>query len=363
MGRYTHDLSQTTEAGGLFFGTAIPDIATTLTDVPGQVFVGQLTTTINSQMFNELSFQFSGNAISSEYGDNVKNRRDEYGLTIPEIYPENRNSLVPTIAVSGLSSIGANQLFDNKYRNYTLTDNLTWQRGEHQLKAGVLMAFEQKNELSTSATQGSFNYAAGGGYTAFQNFLRGNANGACGSGCTYTEPEREIGSQFRWQRYELYLQDSWRVNPRLRVDFGMRYSLQPPFEDENDLLTNFMLSRYDRANAPQFTADASRLVAGHRRPAQRHRAGRHDLAVRPRRQRNRQEQLPAAARLLLRRDRQRHDGRPRRLGHLLRPAADRASSCRTPSSTHRSTRTPRSSTRRCRTRAPAAAPPRSRCRA
>ena len=44
MARYTHDLSETTEAGGLFFNTAIPNIATTLTDVPGQVFVTQLTT-------------------------------------------------------------------------------------------------------------------------------------------------------------------------------------------------------------------------------------------------------------------------------------------------------------------------------
>ena len=39
MGRYTHDLSETTKPGGLFFNTAVPDVATTLTDVPGQVFV------------------------------------------------------------------------------------------------------------------------------------------------------------------------------------------------------------------------------------------------------------------------------------------------------------------------------------
>ncbi len=263
MGRYTHDLSQTTEAGGLFFSTAIPNIATTLTDVPGQVFVSQLTTTIGPRTFNELSFQLSGNAITSEYGSNAKNRREAYGITIPELYLENRNDLIPTVAVSGLSSIGAGQLFDNKYRNTTVTENLTWPLGDkHQMKAGVLAAFEQKNELSTSATQGSFSFVAGGGYTAFQSFLRGNADGACGSGCTYTEPEREIASQFRWQRYEFYVQDSWRVNERLRVDFGVRYSLQPPFVDKNDLLTNFVPARFDPARAPQFNADASRIVVG-----------------------------------------------------------------------------------------------------
>jgi len=52
MGRYTYDLSATTEPGGLFFGTAIPNVATTLTDVPGQVGVVQLTTTISPKMLN-----------------------------------------------------------------------------------------------------------------------------------------------------------------------------------------------------------------------------------------------------------------------------------------------------------------------
>jgi hypothetical protein len=262
MGRYTHDLSQTTEPGGLFFNTAIPNIATTLTDVPGQVFVGQLTTTISPNMFNEFSFQYSSNAITSKYGDNVRNTRAALGLNIPEIYPENRESLLPQVTVSGLALLGANQLFDNSYKNFTFAENLTWQKGEHQLKGGVLVAMEQKDELSGSATQGAFVFGAGGGRTAFQNFLTGNRDGACGAACTYVEPEREIGSQFRWQRYEFYLQDSWRATPRLRVDFGVRYSLQPGFKDENDLLTNFVPALYDRARAPQFDATAGRLLIG-----------------------------------------------------------------------------------------------------
>jgi hypothetical protein len=263
MGRYTHDLSETTEPGGLFVNTAIPNVATTLTDVPGQVFVGQLTTTVNTNMVNELSVQFSSNAISSVYGDNVRNRRDELGLTIPELYPENREGLIPTIAVSGLSNLSSRQLFDNKYRNLTFSDNLTWQRGSHQFKGGALVAIEQKDELSTSATQGIFNFAAGGGFTAFQNFLRGNAGGACGASCTYIEPEFEVASQFRWRRYELYVQDSWRVRPNFRLDLGLRYSLQPGFVDRNDILTNFVPSLYSVGRAPQFTdAVGSRLAAG-----------------------------------------------------------------------------------------------------
>jgi hypothetical protein len=263
MGRYTRDLSQTTEPGGLFFGTAIPDIATTLTDVPGQVGVAQLTTTISPRMLNEFSFQFSGNAIKSVYGDNVKNTRSAYGITIPELYAENRNSLIPTVAISGLSSIGAPQLFDNKYRNYTVADNLSYQWGNHQLKGGFLFAWEQKDEISGSGTQGSFSFAVGGGRTAFQNFLTGNRDGLCGSVCSYSEPTIEIPSQFRFQRYEFYVQDSWRVKPNVSLDFGIRYSLQPAVKDVNNILTNFSPALYNRAQAPQFaTAAATTLLVG-----------------------------------------------------------------------------------------------------
>ena len=263
MARYTHDLSRTTEAGGLFFNTPIPDIATTLTRVPGQVFVAQLTTAVSERMLNELSFQLSGNAIESEYGDDVRNRRDAFGLAIPELFPANRGGLVPTVAVSGLSSIGAPQLFDNSYRNVTLADNLSYQTGNHTLKAGFLFTIEQKNELSTSATQGGFSFVAGGGRTAFQNFLVGNADGACGSGCTYTEPESEIDSRLRWNRYELFAQDSWKARPGLTLDLGLRYVVYPGVTDENDVLTNFVPSRFDPGAAPAWSsAAATALDAG-----------------------------------------------------------------------------------------------------
>jgi hypothetical protein len=263
MARYTHDLSETTEAGGLFFNTPVPNIATTETRVPGHVAVFQVTTTITPRMLNEFSFQFSGNAIKSVYGENARNQRSDFGLTIPELYTENREGLIPQVAVTGLSSIGANQLFDNKYRNYTVADNLSYHHGNHTLKGGFLFAFEQKDELATSLTQGGFSFTAGGGFTAFQNFLRGNAGGLCGAACTYNEVETEIGSQFRFNRYELYVQDSWKARPGLTIDLGLRYALAPAVTDANDLLTNFVPSRFDPARAPAFANPAgTALVVG-----------------------------------------------------------------------------------------------------
>ncbi|MBA3886097.1 MAG: TonB-dependent receptor [Acidobacteria bacterium] len=259
MGRYTHDLSMTTEPGGLFFGVAVPNVATTLTDVPGHVLVTQLITTIRPNLLNELSFQLSGNAIKSEYGPNVVNRRDAFNLAVPELFAENRNALIPTISIAapGPSLVGAPQLFDNQYRNYTLSNNLSWQRGNHSIKGGLLMAFEQKDEKSGSETQGRFVFGAGGGRTGFQNFLLGNRDGVCGNTCTYTEPEREVFSQFRFNRYEFYAQDSWRPRSNVTLDYGLRYALHPPVTDREDVLTNFSPGLYDPARAPQLNAAGS----------------------------------------------------------------------------------------------------------
>ncbi len=122
------------------------------------------------------------------------------------------------------------------------------------------MAFEQKNEASTSETQGRFQFGAGGGRTSFQNFLTGNRDGACGNSCIYTEPEREVFSQFRFNRYEFYVQDSWRPRQNLTLDLGLRYSLHPPITDEEDVLTNFSPALYNPARAPQLNAAGSVVV-------------------------------------------------------------------------------------------------------
>ena len=263
MLRYTRDLSKTTEAGGLFFNTPLPDIATTLTRVPGTVLVAQLTTTLGGRTLNELSLQYSSNAIGSSFAPGVRNTRTAFGLQVPELSAENRGGLVPQVAITGLSAIGANQLFDNSYRNATLADSFSHQRGNHTLKAGFLLALEQKNEISTAATQGSFSFGAGGGRTAFQNFLTGNIDGLCGAACTYTEPESEIASQLRWQRYEAFVQDSWRVRPGLTLDVGLRYAVYPGVVDANELLSNFVPALFDPARAPRWTGpDATTLVAG-----------------------------------------------------------------------------------------------------
>jgi hypothetical protein len=255
-GRYTHDLSFSQEPGGLFFGTLVPNVGTTNTDSPGQVaaFEGRK---MWGNLLNEFKYQFSSNKITNSDPDFVRNTREQFGISINELFPENNSDRIPTLVITGLSTAGATQGFKNEYYNHTFANTATWLRGKHAYKGGVMVAFEIKDEFSNNETQGRYTFAAGGGRTAFQNFLTGNRDGLCGTPCTYAELASDLGFLFRFNRYELFVQDTWRPTSKLTLDLGVRYGLYPAVKDKNDILSNVDLSRYSRAGAPTPTTAAA----------------------------------------------------------------------------------------------------------
>jgi hypothetical protein len=259
-GRYTHDLSETRELGGLFFGTPIPGIAGTDTKIPGQVAAIGLRSILGGNKLNELQYHFSSNNITTVQAEGVRNTKSDLGVTITEVFPENNSNLVPIIDVVGLSLLGANQLYRIQYLNHSVSDNFSWQKGNHAFKFGGLASFEQKNENAASVSHGRFTFqATTGGPSAFQSFLRGN-NGALCASCSYTEAERDVDLALRFNRFEFYAQDTWRPRGDLTIDYGVRYSLYPPITDANGLLVTFDPSLYNAAQAPQFANPAGTLI-------------------------------------------------------------------------------------------------------
>ena len=249
-GRYSHDLSERADPFPI-----LPQRKAGRTSVPTHGVVAQLSTFLG-RGFNELSYRFSENNISQKDPKGTKTTRQAYGIDIPESFAGNRGGLIPSIGVSGLDFVTVFRDQAYKYRNHTAADNLLVERGDHTLKMGALFAFEEKDgKFAGDATQGSFNFAQGGGLTAFQNFLRGNRDGRCGSACTYSEDDLDVRNQLRFNTYEAYLQEIWRFRPNLTFNFGLRYSLFTPVQDKNDLLLTFSPQAFDPAQVPAF-ADA-----------------------------------------------------------------------------------------------------------
>jgi hypothetical protein len=213
------------------------------------------------RLLYESSYQLSRHELSRK---NRLRTRADLGILIPEIFPENAANLIPQVSIDGLALLATEQPRPREYLNHTVSSTLGLQYGRHAVKTGGLVTLEHVNSnLSPAGTQGSFRFRAGGGFTAFQNFLRGNSGAACGEACTYSESDIDVVNRFRSRRYELYVQDTWRLHPEVTLDLGLRYAFYPPFTDADDKLFTFSPEAYDRNQAPTFAdPDANFLVVG-----------------------------------------------------------------------------------------------------
>ena len=251
-GRYTHDLSETRELGGLFFNEAFPDVATTDTIVPGEVLAVSLTSTFGARVVNEFVFTFSGNKITT---DLVGRYNSDFDVPNDELFPENNSNLPPVIDITGVAlatqpTIGSGQLFDVKYRNWNPKNNLTMIFGNHTVKTGFDISWESKDENAASLTQGRY------GFTGLQTRVStitsgiGFADFLLGRASSYSEPERDVTEHLRFGRTEFYVQDTWKVRPNFQLDYGIRYYRFRQPIDENDVLATFLPSLYNPARAP-----------------------------------------------------------------------------------------------------------------
>ncbi len=248
MGRYTRDLSETRELGGLFFGVTIPNVATTATKVPGEVLAISLTSSFGPSIVNEANFTFSGNKITTT----LLGRYNGTDVTVPntELFAQNNSGLPPVIDITGQPTIGSGQLYDVKYKNFNPKDNVTVAHNDHTFKFGGDISFESKDENAANLTQGRYGFTGLQTRTiatsgiALADFLLGRAT-------NYSEPERDVTEHLRFGRTEFFVQDTWKVRPNFQLDYGIRYYIYRQPKDNNNVLATFLPEFYDRSRTPQ----------------------------------------------------------------------------------------------------------------
>lgn len=139
-----------------------------------------------------------------------------------------------------------------KDQNYQFTDSFTWSgRPRHNFKFGTdLRLLNSHPNFSLFPT--GFDYFDSYGYAETSNFyytyIPGAYNWAGGSdiadlvlglptdvyiGLQLTNPHTQ-----NWD-LDLYAQDSFKVTPKLTVNYGIRYEYQSPWVEANDYMSNF----------------------------------------------------------------------------------------------------------------------------
>ena len=188
---------------------------------------GQLATVISPTLLNELRFGL--------------NRRAETRDTYVPGQPNGSQ-----INITGVASFGVNPLAGSASveTSTQIIDNLTWSFGRHTLKAGVdyqSTGFQITAALSRLFTFGGLGAAAGRpAVTPLDQYLRTVArtvDPATSRPYTYTQLQQELGENavpLRYHFINFFLQDEFRLSPRLTLNFGVRYEavLNPVLDDK-----------------------------------------------------------------------------------------------------------------------------------
>jgi outer membrane receptor protein involved in Fe transport len=110
-------------------------------------------------------------------------------------------------------------------------ENISWTRGAHMFKMGGEYRWSKSDRITANGIDPQFTFNGQLSGNAFADFLIGRP-------VSFTQGSVRI-NQIRAQTYSLYLQDDWKVMPRLSLNFGLRYEPLFPFYSAVDELTVF----------------------------------------------------------------------------------------------------------------------------
>ena len=130
--------------------------------------------------------------------------------------------------------------------NFTIIDNLLWVKGRHNFTFGIQIQWLETNAASFGGYSGPTALTYSGYNTENLNFSATTVNPILNGGSAYasflvgavytgnvrTQTIADVGG--RYHPIAPYIQDSWRVTPKLTVNLGLRYDyLQPYHETKN----------------------------------------------------------------------------------------------------------------------------------
>ncbi len=182
------------------------------------------------------------NMTTGEFLSSIGFNQDEinaYGTVVGPSLVDTPGQVAFTFATfSGIPNGGRNTDRPLDQKLATFGDTMTWTSGKHSMKFGGDFVRNQAVDgfaLNRNNPRGTLSWGAT--LNGYAQFLLGMPSTVNNSALRVRDvrPALDVSNS----ESGLFVQDDFRVHPRLTLNLGLRYELITPFVDKNDLMVNF----------------------------------------------------------------------------------------------------------------------------
>ena len=216
-----------------------------------------LTSVVSPSLINELTLGASADLVFINVFENGLYQRGQYGINYPYIFAGKEiEDKIPTVSINNFSTVdGGPYPASSTGPIYTFSNNLTKVTGQHTLKGGVFIERSGENDFDQINVQpipGGTNNQ--NGRFEFTNSRSGGtglavANAALGLFTNYGEIDQRAYTPWRAWSFDFFIQDTWRMQRNLTLEYGTRYSYWPPWHSLWNNISMFHPDFYDPGSA------------------------------------------------------------------------------------------------------------------
>ena len=246
--------------------------------VPGKVITGSLSQVLGPSMVNEVNVGFgynrygfkqeAGGTLNYDYTQRYQQNIGifpprleafgDYGSPQTSLHQKDEYPYLPNMLYSGGDRAGLGSYLPssgngplprlNISERFSGQDDLSITKGRHNFKFGIYTEYSIKTEPGSNGYTGIYNF----GHDATNPLSTGNgyANALLGNFTSYSELSNRVDADRRHWQTDAYAQDSWRVNSRLTLDYGVRFTHSGAIYEVRDQNSGLDPSLWSSSNAP-----------------------------------------------------------------------------------------------------------------
>ncbi|MCU1328495.1 MAG: TonB-dependent receptor [Bryobacterales bacterium] len=250
---------------------------------PGTGYVATVNYTFSPTLVNQATYNFSYNyfayfaAVPAEVARSLANGTagtPQSGQPLPSLFPlhplgpgpggemlsgpcqcsNGYGSFLPQMSFGSIplntpSYTPSDIDYINTNRIKQFSDNLTWIKANHSIKAGIYVEYNRKLQPGNTSYVGNYNF--GNDTNNPLNTGNGFSNALLGNFSTYQENSGHFVYDTYYWNTEFFVQDDWRIGKKLTLNYGVRFYHISPQIDKLKEFSYLDPSKFSKSAVPR----------------------------------------------------------------------------------------------------------------